>query len=194
MSTLLFRTVSRYGHSVTEKRAHKKDPALAERRRARDKGHYIAASEGPGGLDGYFEDMKIEQSYRPLWLRGVMQIHWWAERHGIRPTCRNIKYFWQRGKRVYSDRDLWSFDHFLATTIRDGVRDLNTIKHGWPGDPLTFEDWGKILDEISDGMQAHLDLGNLDYDWKDINAEAALQERRDLGITHLAKYFGYLWD
>ena len=192
MSTYLFTTISRYGRRVTKKRAHEKNLGLAAREAVRhERPGVVLGSEGPGGLDGFFEDIRIEQSYRPLWFRGVMRMHWWAERHGIRPTCRNIKYFWQRGKRGYSDRDLWGFDHFLATVIRDGVRDINKIKHGWPGEPMTYEEWGTILTEISDGMQAYLDLCSSGYDW---STEVAMTARKDLGFAHFVKYFQNLWD
>lgn len=190
--------ISRYGNAVTRKRAYAKDPAYAERDRIRHNTRpgVVLGTEGPGGLDGFFDDIAVRNAYRPLWFKTLQRFHWWMEKNGPSATYRNAKYFWQRGKRGYSDRDLWSFDTYLSNVIRDGVRSLNEIKHGWPGEPLTFEDWGAILEEISDGMQAHLDIMNLNYDWKNDrdNAEAALRARRDLSLDHLKTWWGNLWD
>ena len=46
----------------------------------------------------------------------------------------DIMYFIQRGKRGYSDRDIWGFDHYLAEVIPKGVRHLAKIHHGCPTD------------------------------------------------------------
>lgn len=38
---------------------------------------------------------------------------------------REIKWFYQRGTRGYSDRDLWSFDNYLADVISSGIKELS---------------------------------------------------------------------
>lgn len=35
-----------------------------------------------------------------------------------------IKYFWQRGRRGYSDRDVWDFDNYLANVIAHILREI----------------------------------------------------------------------
>lgn len=60
---------------------------------------------------------------------------------------REIKWFWQRGKRGYSDRDVWNMDDWFLDTIIPMLKKLKTIKHGYPAN-LTPEEWDKILDRM----------------------------------------------
>lgn len=191
--TKLFDFISHHGHNIAEKRAKKADSQFSADWEARRVAPgVVLGTEGPGGLDGLFREISTKAKYRPWWLKITLRIHWWLAKHGPSATARNIKYFWQRGKRGWSDRDIWGFDDYLATVIRDGVAELNRTKHGWPGEPMTFEEWGQILTEISDGMQAHLDM--MDPVNTDRAELPSLETKRDLGFTHLAEHFGSLWD
>lgn len=189
----MFDFISHHGWEITRKRAMKHSPLYAERYKKRREGQTNTIRF----LDDYFtlemhqEEHQIEKQYRPWWLIATLRVHWWLGRHGPGITRRNLVEFWQRGKRGWSDRDTWGFDHYLATVIRDGVQHLNDIKHGWPGEPMTFEEWGQILTEISEGMQAHIDIMDVFTDADDLTV---LTAKRDLAFTHLSKYFGHLWD
>lgn len=89
-------------------------------------------------------------------------------------TPLRVKWFFQRGWRGYSDRDIWSFDHYLAEVISKGTKKLWDIHHGCPADLFkcrynhepdkckeceqqygkcnACEDWGKVLNTISNGF------------------------------------------
>lgn len=66
---------------------------------------------------------------------------------------RRKRWIKQRIKRGYSDRDIWSFDNFLAQVIADGVRQIAQIG----GYPLGFENdpdkWGETLNFIADQFE-----------------------------------------
>lgn len=60
---------------------------------------------------------------------------------------KEIKWFCQRGKRGYSDMDVYSIDDWFLTVIVPMLRQLKETKHGYPSD-LTPEQWDKILDRM----------------------------------------------
>jgi hypothetical protein len=189
----VFDMISRRGHALAEKRARAADPQFAADQDARRaKPGVVLGSEGPGGLDGFFAEMETARKHDPWWLTATLHIHWWMQKHGPSATWANVKAFWQRGRRGWADRDVWNLDHYLSTVIRDSVNHLNETKHGWPGDPMTYEEWGQILTEISEGMQAHLDV--VDILKTEPDEHPALDAKRDLAFQHLTKYWGHLWD
>lgn len=78
-----------------------------------------------------------------------------------------ISHAWQRYRRGWSYRDIWSVDNFLSNIIPEMLKELKRAKSGVPlsvfnksdkkdesGDytdktyDLVFERWGKILDQI----------------------------------------------
>lgn len=46
--------------------------------------------------------------------------------------CREVKWFIQRGRRGFSDRDIWSMDWWLTDIMPDALRQLKRNKHGVP--------------------------------------------------------------
>jgi len=76
---------------------------------------------------------------------------------------RNIRWFIQRGKRGYSDYDIWGFDYYLIKVISKGIKELQRQVHGVPGniaekfkdknDPdgidNAMKEWKRILGEIA---------------------------------------------
>lgn len=75
---------------------------------------------------------------------------------------KQVKEFIQRGKRGYSDKDLWSFDVYLANIIRDGLRDLAENNHGYPGKYKSIEQWNKKLNKTADAFDLWLKYFNMD--------------------------------
>ena len=76
-------------------------------------------------------------------------------------TYRNIRYFIQRGKRGYSDCDIWGLNYYLADIITNSVRELKEQVHGVPCDipkkvgekhsfnlKKSIKEWKRILGEI----------------------------------------------
>lgn len=60
----------------------------------------------------------------------------------------NVKSFLQRGKRGWSDGDVWGLSHYLSKTIAETVAHLKETNHGYPCG-LTEGKWIDILNEIS---------------------------------------------
>ena len=54
-------------------------------------------------------------------------------RHGILVKMyREAKWFFQRGIKGYCEKDLWSIDHWLATTFPKMLDEYNTVNLGYP--------------------------------------------------------------
>lgn len=76
------------------------------------------------------------------------------------PFWRRIKYFWQRGKRGYSDYDILDFDEYLSTVIIDGLFTFMRINNSVPSEIWTkgkseeqaVEEWDAIIYQIIQGF------------------------------------------
>lgn len=156
-----------------------------------------------------------------------LQDIWWWIRFGIKNKIvdfpREVKYFIQRGKRGYSNRDVWGFDYYLAKVISGGIDKLIKNIHGYPGKLKNIKQWISILrkikktfvmaEKISDGELMYLPTGQYDYNdekrkyWikytKDNNKEWDKNDRVMTKKENLAylegwrlfrEYFGSLWD
>lgn len=100
---------------------------------------------------------------------------------------RKIKWFIQRGRRGWSDKDLWGFDSYLTKVISGGLRQLAVISCGCPSD---FYDekkkgdecikWKKVLLDIAEGFESKQKLTDddiIDYS----EADALYNEKDPLG-------------
>lgn len=100
---------------------------------------------------------------------GSLGVLWRRFRYKHQPIAM-LRHRWQRSRRGWSDRDIWSFDYYLATTIRDAVRHwLTWPPSGHPGDGETYEQWLHFLGQIADGMDAYIQYahGDLPDDLRD---------------------------
>jgi hypothetical protein len=105
---------------------------------------------------------------------------------------KQIKYFIQRGKRGYSDRDLWDFSHYLAEMIPKALRQLKKYQVGYPV-MLTEKEWDIILEKIITGFEAIIAMDDLTIKnyWEKY---PKLKKTSDEGLELFIKYFGDLWD
>ena len=106
-----------------------------------------------------------------------------------------IKYFIQRGKRGFSDEDVWDFNYYLSNVISKGLRQLAENKISYPIN-LTDEQWTDILYKIVHGLEAPIiadDNVDLEFDeWKKGLNEALNKEKKALKL--FVKYYSNLWD
>lgn len=144
---------------------------------------------------------------------------WWPMWKRVRPAF----WFFQRARRGWSDRDLWSFDQYLAEVFAGGFRRLADQSHGYPAEyadgfgpwevasdqvkeTFTYEDWqaelrhaADLFDEIAEG-----DYG-LDAAWGENPSREKISEtsmaayERELAVRKEAldwfsRRFGNLWD
>lgn len=96
---------------------------------------------------------------------------------------REIKYFFQRGIRGWSDRDTWCFCSYIARVNKEAITHLKTHRSGWPCGMFEFtefrnptpeedkqakEKWIGILNDIIFAFQAAENISNQDwYEWNE---------------------------
>lgn len=137
-------------------------------------------------------DELLDAFNRPLtgWDRVIERAH--SARRFARSIPREIRWAWQRSRRGYSDRDVWGFDTHLARIISGGVRQLIGELHGWPGPPMTFEEWQGILDKIATGFEAYLALHE-ETPFDEAERDR-LARQFDEGLGLLGEHLPGLWD
>jgi hypothetical protein len=103
-----------------------------------------------------------------------------------------VKYFIQRGRRGWSDADVWDLDGYLARVLGESIAHLAETTHGWPGGSEwpKFEDWQNELREVSQ-ILIDYDKGRWNFSPNNINAGF---ESIEPAIKRLSKYWGHLWD
>lgn len=127
------------------------------------------------------------------------QDHPWLSRwHGLKYRLKELwhwrrvpRWTWQRARRGYSDRDLWSLDTYICGVVGAGVEHLRRVSHGHPAD-LTEDEWDDILTRISGPLLAYSSEKFEDgytYDEEMARYEAARE------AMHLfAEHLGGMWD
>lgn len=134
-----------------------------------------------------------------LWLRIKRNV---KQTLDIKYHLRRIKWFWQRGRRGYSDSDVWGLFTYLLEILVPALEDLNKIKHGCPNIEsedidTAFKRWGEELQVMIDGFKAAQEAGELgledsldDY-YKKYDE---LMAKFDKGMEMFHKRFFHLWD
>jgi hypothetical protein len=101
------------------------------------------------------------KNYRKSWHWWDWLESWWHRFfwNWFSEIPRNIKYFFQRGIRGWSDCDLWGMQSFLTETILNMLVELRRIKSGYPATldekgKYSYDEqrWNKILDEMIEGF------------------------------------------
>jgi hypothetical protein len=139
----------------------------------------------------------LRPNSRPI----MLNIRWWLGKHPfIDSPIREFKFAWRRYKDGWTPQDTWGLDNYLSEIIIGSVRHLNEVKHGWPGEPLTYEEWGQILDDIVAGFEAgqtiqseYLGEGYTPEGYEGPSYEE-LMGKFDHGMELLHKWFFHLWD
>lgn len=122
---------------------------------------------------------------------------------------REVKWFFQRGKRGYADCDVWSLDWYLASWIPEAFREMKDGMMGYPsllmkkGEMNTTltkkrekeltQKWKNVLDKIADGFEGY-------RRWEDKlqvktsdETKRVFRNMRKAGNL-LGKYFGCFWN
>lgn len=116
----------------------------------------------------------------------------------------NAKMFIQRGRRGFSRVDTFDLHTYLSRVIADSVTHLKEHSIGWPGEPMTLEEWDEILDKIILGFRSAIEKDSCYKDYDNPDEEAAeaeyqakmakLDAQFDEGFDLFKKYFFHLWD
>jgi len=76
--------------------------------------------------------------------------------------ARDLKFFWQRKRRGFSEEELWSLDHHLAKLIYPRLKTFKESSPVHPA-PYTEDEWKDILQKMIDAFEWAADGGM----WKD---------------------------
>ena len=114
---------------------------------------------------------------------------------------KKIKYFIQRGRRGFSDEDLWDFSYYLSNTICEGIKEFRKDISGYPSS-MTPEKWAETLASIEDGFKAALTISDrsLTVTGKDGKIEfndelyADYMKRFNKAMDLFKKYYFGIWD
>jgi len=102
----------------------------------------------------------------------------------IKNFPREVKYFIQRGRRGWSDKDLWSLDDYLAQVIGGSLKDLSSTIHGYPDSKFkSFEEFQKHLVELSDAFNAYTT-------YEDKHADEFRDLQRKHGVRPMIEFTG----
>jgi len=109
---------------------------------------------------------------------------------------RKIKWFIQRGRRGYSDCDLWGFDEYLNRILASGLKEFAKKPLGWPNasGAKTYKQWKKVLNKMADGFQAVIDFEDSDWGTDYIEKRKIAYKKQKESLKLLTKWFDHLWD
>ena len=123
----------------------------------------------------------LEFIYYPLWRFA----------NKLLDIPKEIKWFIQRGKRGYSDRDCWSFDTYLAGVISGGLTKLNenhNLRYDIKSNKWVFN--GEPYKQIIEGFTAYhkkeQPCGAKEY--------KNLQRKLNESLKLFSKHFEEFWD
>lgn len=121
---------------------------------------------------------------------------------------RKLKWFYQRGKRGYADRDVWSLDNYLNSWMPQAIRDLRDQDHGHPAGicdcekdnwglcSISIKDgcngqekWHSILNEIAEGFESAIKIQD-----KWLRKPSPEWEKFDKGMQLFHEHYFSLWD
>lgn len=101
----------------------------------------------------------------------------------------NVKWFVQRGRRGYSDRDVWAIDWYLVSWLPQALEDIKSTKMGYPAG-MTEKRWNRDLDKMIKGLKDCKRLLELNYPKKQ---EYRITNSSEQGLDLFRKHFYNLW-
>lgn len=105
-------------------------------------------------------------------------------------SIKEIKYFIQRGRRGWADKDVWDVDYYLSKIIPPMITYLREVTHGHPAD-LSEKEWDEILEKIEQGFIASQRMQSSEYSIEEYEADEKIFNE---GMELLAKWYFGLWD
>ncbi len=131
----------------------------------------------------------------------------------IKDSPSEVKWFYQRGSRGWSDRSAWSIDTWLVDNLIPMLERLKNNKHGTPAsmfrkkdgvskngistdeaDRLAAQRWDNVLREIIYGLKCAKKIEDLDYDYKDKELIKRLTKSSQRSFELIGKHLFSLWD
>lgn len=149
-----------------------------------------------------------------------MQYMFYRIKYKLQSFPKEVKWFFQKLFRGYSDVEIWNLETSLSRPILKKLKAFkNSNRHGYPKD-LTPELWESILDEMINGFTFLYEEGGITKEYQDflnkkwdskfneIKVDVSLEEEgnklREInnkkcedaqkGIELFGKYYTNLWD
>jgi hypothetical protein len=102
-----------------------------------------------------------------------------------------VKWFIQRGRRGYSDRDVWSIDWYITSWMLQALEQLKRDTHGHPIG-MSKHSWDTRLDLMVNAFRIARKIQDCDYKTPEEYNLALKQFRR--GFNLFKTHFFSLWD
>jgi hypothetical protein len=131
----------------------------------------------------------------------------------IKNSPSEVKWFYQRGSRGWSDRSAWSIDTWLVDNLIPMLERLKRDKHGTPSTMFRKKDgvskngiptdeanilaeqrWNNVLREIIYGLKCAKKIEDLDYDYEDEELTKRLTKSSQRSFELIGKHLFSLWD
>lgn len=187
-------------HEKARARAYEMDPryrAIENIRSLNSVGNtslWIAEDLGLGLEESEYQFKKeVELTPKPLYLKTLRWMDQTWAHHKPPVYVAKFKHAKQRIKRGYSQYDLYGFDSYIGEVISNALTDwVNQPPMGWPGPPMTYEEWLDILRDIAGGFKAGLEARDIRFSDPVRYAELITAFDKGFGLFH--QYFFHLWD
>lgn len=165
--------------------------------RAEQDPEYADLRANTSWLDSHERQSEImyQLTPQPLWLKLLtkaghnkkLKPRWWKG---------EITHRWQRSRQGYSYQDLWNFDWYLGHLCEKAFIEMRDQAHGWPGDPMTFEEWLDIHTKIAEAFKAKREQHNIDFkDREQHDCDHAILEAKWVeGMELFTKWYGGFWN
>ena len=131
----------------------------------------------------------------------------------IKDSPSEVKWFYQRGSRGWSDRSAWSIDSWLVDNLIPMLERLKNNKHGTPMSMFRKKDgvdkdgnstdeahrlaeqrWDNVLNEILYGLKCAKKIHEVDYNYKDKDEGKKLKKSAERSFQLIGKHLFSLWD
>ena len=131
----------------------------------------------------------------------------------IKNSPSEVKWFYQRGSRGWSDRSAWSIDTWLVDNLIPMLERLKNNKHGTPlsmfrkkdgvdkdgnstdeAHRLAEQRWDNVLNEIIYGLKCAKKIEDSDYDYEDKELTKRLTKSSQRSFELIGKHLFSLWD
>jgi len=121
-----------------------------------------------------------------------MRFWYWISR-GL---WQDIKSFYQRGTRGYSDVDVWDLGYYVSSFMPEAIRKLKSdnpsIVSAHPTGVKTRKEWDKMLEKMAKGFEAVNKIADI----LNLTPEKfkKLEKTKKEGMAIFAEWIEALWD
>lgn len=115
------------------------------------------------------------------------------------PDKRHWKWFWQRRKFGFDEREIWNLDCTIISFIIPRLKVFRKNLVGWPDQNFrSHRDWERAIDKMIEAFELHKKRDGVPFLWPNPTAEDQHKENEEHkkfneGFELFVKYFHNLW-